>query len=140
MAGEQRRTPQARVTADGTSAANYGCATVANPDGEWLARAYRRAMTTQSSGGDGLMAFIAGAVIFIVILEATFVAYASWLLLGLVLFGVIVAAIAVITALVRVIDHDTPIAVSPPQRKPRPEPEPAKTPAPARLHGTPIAH
>jgi hypothetical protein len=97
-------------------------------------------MTTQSSAGDGLMAFIAAAVMFIVILEAAFVAYASWLLLPFILLGVIVAAIAVIFALVRVIDHDTPIAVTVPRRKPRPEPEPAKAIAPARLRSTPIAN
>jgi hypothetical protein len=95
--------------------------------------------TSESSGGDGLMVFIAAAVMFIVILEAVFVAYASWLLLGLMLVGVAVAALAVISAIVRVIDHETPIAVTP-QRKPRREPEPAKIPAPARLHGKPIAH
>jgi hypothetical protein len=90
--------------------------------------------TSESSAGDGLMVFIAAAVIFVVILEAVFVAYASWLLLGLMLAGVAVAGLAVITALVRVIDHDTPIPVTPPQRKPRPEPEPA----PVRVRATPI--
>ena len=91
--------------------------------------------TSESNAGDGLMALVAAAVIFIVALEAAFVAFASWLLLPLMLLGVIAAAFIVIFALTRVIDHDTPIPVSVP--KPRPVAE--KAPAPVRIGATALS-
>ena len=82
------------------------------------------------------MALIATAVIVLIILEATFVAYASWLLLPLVLLAMITAAVIVVYGIVRVIDHDTPLPVSPPSK---PQPAPDRTPAPARVGGTALA-
>jgi hypothetical protein len=86
------------------------------------------------------MALVATAVIVVITLEAAFVAYASWLLLPLIMLAVLVAAGIVIYGLVRVIDHDTPLPVSPPKRKPEPAkaaPERAQTPA--RVGGTALA-
>ena len=66
---------------------------------------------------------------------AAFVAYASWLLLPLILLAVIAAAILVIFALTRVIDHDTPI----PSPTPKPRPAAEKAPAPVRIGGTALS-
>ena len=66
--------------------------------------------TTESAAGDGLFALIATAVIAIVVAEGVFVAFASWLVLPVMLLGVIAAALIVIYGLVRVMDNDTPIA------------------------------
>jgi hypothetical protein len=92
--------------------------------------------TSKSAAGDGLMALIATAVIVVVIIEAVFVAYASWLLLPVIMFTVIAAAVIVVYGIVRVIDHDTPLPVTPPAR---PQPAPQRTPAPARVGGTALA-
>lgn len=92
-------------------------------------------MTTESrshepAGGDGLLFLIAMAVIAVVSLDVVFIAYSSWWLLGVALAVVIVAAIGVCSALVRLIDHGTPFARSQgkpdPALEPEPEPEPAE--------------
>jgi len=91
---------------------------------------------SQSAAGDGFMALIATAVIVVVILEAVFVAYASWLLLPVIMLTVIAAALIVIYGLIRVIDHDTPLPITPPSK---PQPAPERSPAPARVGGTALA-
>ncbi len=62
--------------------------------------------TNESAAGDGLMFLIAVAVVGIVSFEAVFVAFASWLLLPLMMLSVIVAAVLVIVALSRVIGSE----------------------------------
>jgi hypothetical protein len=84
---------------------------VAKPDGRRRQRPYVQGMnsktsTTESAAGDGLMFLIAVAVVGIVFFEAVFVAFASWLLLPLMMLGVIVAAVLVIVALSRVIGNE----------------------------------
>jgi hypothetical protein len=93
---------------------------------------------SESAAGDGLMVFISVAVIAVIIAEAMFVAHASWLMLPVLMLGVIVAAGAVIFALVRVMDQDTPIA-TPAAPKPRATDEPAVVAARAPLRGTALA-
>jgi cell division protein FtsW (lipid II flippase) len=75
------------------------------------------------------MFIISTAIILVVTLEAVFIAYTSWWLMGLVLVLVIAAAIGVCSALVRLIDHDT--ALARPQLWPQPAAAPAPAPAPA---------
>ena len=57
--------------------------------------------TPEPATGDGLMFLIAVAVVGVVFAEAVFVAFASWLVLPVMVLGVIVAAVAVIFALNR---------------------------------------
>lgn len=91
---------------------------------------------SHSAAGDGYMALIATAVTVVVILEAAFIAYASWLLLPLIMLTVIAAAVIVIYGLVRVIDHDTPLPITAPSK---PQSAPERTQAPARVGGTALA-
>jgi hypothetical protein len=74
-------------------------------------------------GGDGLLFLLVMAIVAVVALECVLIAYSSWWLLGLALVVVIAAAIGVCSALVRLIDHGTPLARS--QAKPEPAPEPS---------------
>jgi hypothetical protein len=85
-------------------------------------------MSSQSSsGGTGLLAVLAAATIFIVTLEGAFLAAPTAWMAGTVLVVLILVAIAVVAAVVRVIDHGSVVA-----RPPRPtktETEPAARPA-----------
>jgi len=80
----------------------------------------------ESAGGDGLLFVIVAATVTVVTAECALIAYASWWLLVVVLAAAILATFGVVTALIRLMDHDTPIAL--PQR---PEPEPGARPAAA---------
>ena len=85
----------------------------------------------EPAGGDGLLFLIAMAVIAVVSVEGLFIAFSSWWLMVLVLLLVICAAIGVSAALVRLIDHDSP--VSAPRRTPADPvvgPRPAPRPSP----------
>ena len=89
--------------------------------------------THEPAGGDGLFFLIAAAIVAVVSIEALFIAFSSWWLLALVLVIVIAAAIGVSAALVRLIDHDTPLARSPRAAEPQPAAAPLARPvAPAR--------
>ena len=59
--------------------------------------------THEPAGGDGFLAILAAAIILVVGLEALFIAFTSWWLLGLVLALAVAAAIGVCSALVRLI-------------------------------------
>jgi hypothetical protein len=64
-------------------------------------------MNTQpSSGGTGFLAIVASATIFIVTVECVFIALPSYWLLAGVLLTLVVAGIAVVGAVVTLIDHD----------------------------------
>jgi hypothetical protein len=88
--------------------------------------------TTEPAGGDGLLFIIAAAIVLVVGVESLFIAYNSWWLMGAVLVLVVVAAIGVCGALVRLIDDDTPVVSL--QRRPVAEPAqaPVANPAAAR--------
>ena len=58
------------------------------------------------------MTLVCAAVVIIVAAEAAFVAFASWLLLPLIMLGVIAAAGVVVFALARARDDDKPEAES----------------------------
>ena len=90
----------------------------------------------EPAGGDGLLFLIAMAVIAVVSVEGLFIAFSSWWLMVLVLLLVICAAIGVSAALVRLIDHDSPLPA--PRRTPA-EPVVAARPAPRPSPRT-IAH
>jgi hypothetical protein len=94
--------------------------------------------THEPAGGDGLFFIIAFAIVAVVTIEAAFIAFASWWLMSLVLLLVVLAAIGVSAALVRLMTDDTPVAL--PSRNPAPEPEaPAARPARVPL-GRAITH
>jgi hypothetical protein len=76
---------------------------------------------SEPAGGDGLLFIIAFAIVAVVTVEAAFIAFASWWLMSLVLLFVVITAVGVATALVRLMDDDTPVAL--PARKPDPAPE-----------------
>jgi len=90
----------------------------------------------EPAGGDGLMFLIAMAIVTVVSVEGLFIAFSSWWLMVLVLLLVICAAIGVSAALVRLIDHDSPMAA--PRRTPA-EPVVAARPAPRPSPRT-VAH
>jgi hypothetical protein len=96
-------------------------------------------MTTETrkqepAGGDGLLAIIAATIVVVVTVEALFLAFTSWWLMGLVLALVVAAAKGVSTALVQLIDHDTPV----PSLHPRSEPEPARARRDVSRPATPV--
>jgi hypothetical protein len=64
----------------------------------------------EPAGGDGLLFLISMAIIAVVSVEGLFIAFSSWWLMVLVLLVVIGAAVGVSAALVRLIDHDSPLA------------------------------
>src|SRR3954447_18690440 len=77
--------------------------------------------TTESPGGEGMLAVIATAVIGIVTLEAAFVAVGSWWMVPCLLLGVLLATGLVIFSVLHTIDSDTPARATPkaqPQAKP----------------------
>jgi hypothetical protein len=96
--------------------------------------------TNEPAGGDGLLLIIAATIVTVVTVEALFIAFTSWWLMGCVLVLVIAAAIGVCSALVRLIDEDTPV----PSLLRRPDPEPAPAPAARRVaaprHRTATTH
>jgi hypothetical protein len=94
--------------------------------------------STESHGGDGLLFLIAMAVVTVVTVECLFIAFASWWLMSLVLLLVIVAAIGVCAALVRLIEDDTPVAA--PRRKPEVAPASAAVRAAPAPSPRVIAH
>jgi hypothetical protein len=89
--------------------------------------------TYEPAGGDGLFFIIATAVIVVVAAEAAFIAFASWWLMLGVLFGAIVACVAVVTALLRLMSDGTPVA------RPQPQPRVEAELATARPRRTPRA-
>jgi hypothetical protein len=93
--------------------------------------------THEPAGGDGLFFIIAFAIVAVVAIESLFIAFSSWWLMSAVLLIVILAAIGVSAALVRLMEDDTPLAR--PARKPDPEPAPVARPVPA-ARSRPIAH
>jgi hypothetical protein len=82
----------------------------------------------ESAGGDGLLFLIAMAVVAVVAIEGLLIAFASWWFLALTLLLVIIAAVGVSAALVRLMDEDTPLPAAP--RRDAPEPAAATRPAP----------
>jgi hypothetical protein len=95
--------------------------------------------THEPAGGDGLFFIIAFAIVAVVTIESLFIAFSSWWLMSAVLMIVILAAVGVSAALVRLMEDDTPIAR--PARRPGPEPEPvpAVRPLPA-AHARVVTH
>src|SRR6187397_1448243 len=85
--------------------------------------------TNEPAGGDGLFLIIAATIIAVVTVEALFIAFTSWWLMGFVLVLVVAAAVGVCSALVRLMEDDTPL----PTLQRRPEPEPARAPAARRI-------
>ena len=83
---------------------------------------------TEPAGGDGLLFLIAAAVVAVVTIEALFIAFSSYWLMSLVLLVVILAAVGVSAALVRLMDEGSPI----PRRSLRPEPSRRPSPSPPR--------
>jgi fatty acid desaturase len=61
----------------------------------------------ESSSGLGLLAVVSFGVVITVIAECAFIAYASWLLLPLIMLTVIGVAVAVVATVVHALD-DTP--------------------------------
>jgi len=80
------------------------------------------------SGGTGLLAVLAAATIFVVILEAAFLAAPTAWMAGSVLVIVVIAAIAVVGAVMRVIDHGSVLARPPRPAAPELEREPEVRP------------
>src|SRR4051812_48817278 len=137
--------PSTRAVA--SSAGNYGANPRPTHDFTAAARPYGGGMTTETrthepAGGDGLFFIIATAIILVVGLEALFIAFTSWWLMGLVLALAVAAAIGVCSALVRLVDDGTPIPSL--QRRSQPEPAPAPAAAvrraPAPSHRTAVTH
>jgi membrane protein implicated in regulation of membrane protease activity len=85
--------------------------------------------TTEPAGGDGLLFIISATIILVVGIESVFIAYNTWWLMGAVLVLVVVAAIGVCSALVRLIDDDTPVVTL--QRRSEPELAQARAANPA---------
>jgi hypothetical protein len=81
----------------------------------------------ESAGGDGLLFFIAMAVVAVVAVEGLLIAFSSWWLMGLTVLLVIAAAAAVCGALVHLMNDDTPVPV--PRRAPEPKTAAATVPA-----------
>src|SRR4051812_49692031 len=133
--------PSTRAVA--SSAGNYGANPRPTHDFTAAARPYGGSMTTETrthepAGGDGLFFIIATAIILVVGLEALFIAFTSWWLMGLVLALAVAAAIGVCSALVRLMDDDTPIPSV--QRRPASEAAPAPRRVPARSQRPAITH
>jgi len=84
--------------------------------------------TERSSGGTGLLAVVAAATIFIVILEGALIAAPTAWMVGTVFVVLILVALCVVGAVVRVIDHGSVVA-----RPPRPA-APEREPAPRPVH------
>jgi hypothetical protein len=89
-----------------------------------------------SRGGTGFLAIVAIATIFIVTIECVFLAVASYWLLAVVLTALILAAVAVMGAVITLIDYDE-LELRPPrpvvaqQPAERPEPVIVRRPAAA---------
>jgi hypothetical protein len=94
-------------------------------------------MTSQnSSGGTGLLAVLAAATIFIVTLEGAFLAAPTVWMAGTVLVVLALVAVAVVAAVLRVIDHGSVLA-----RPPRPAaPQPERAPAPRPVQRPVLGH
>jgi hypothetical protein len=89
-----------------------------------------------SSGGTGLLAVLAAATIFIVTLEGAFLAAPKAWMAGTVLVVLVIVTLAVVSAVLRVIDHGSVLA-----RPPRPsEPEPEREATVRPVHRPVLGH
>ncbi|HWK27611.1 MAG TPA: hypothetical protein VNS09_13670 [Solirubrobacter sp.] len=82
----------------------------------------------EPAGGDALFFLIAAALIAVVTVEGLLIAFGGWWFMVGVLGMIACAALIVVGALVRLMDHDTPFSRARSTPDPEPEPEPVAAP------------
>ncbi|HET6548147.1 MAG TPA: hypothetical protein VFG79_06825, partial [Solirubrobacter sp.] len=93
--------------------------------------------TSESAGGDALMAIILTGLVLVVAGISAFIAFATWWLLPFAMLGLLVSAAGIIYSIALLIDTGSPIPHY--QPKPRTEAELAPAEAPVRIKSAAVA-